>query len=57
MKRECKDMYALFRHDAHAERYFESQPSYVQDEVRSQYKSVDSFDRLVQCILTASELS
>lgn len=57
MKRDFKDMYALFRHDAHAERYFEAQPSYIQDEVRSQYKAVDSFDRLVQCIQTASELS
>lgn len=41
-----QDLYALFRHEPQAEAYFNALPSYVQDQIGAQYRSVDSLARL-----------
>ena len=46
MRQSYSDLYALFRHDSEAEAYFNSLPSYVQDQISARYRSVDSLGRL-----------
>ena len=46
MRQSYSDLYALFRHDREAEAYFNSLPSYIQDQISARYRSVDSLGRL-----------
>ncbi len=40
------DLYALFRHQPQAQNYFETLPLFVQEQIRSRYRLVDSMERL-----------
>jgi len=41
-----RDLYALFRHEPQAEAYFNTLPTYVQEQIGAQYQCVDSLERL-----------
>ena len=46
MRQPYRDLYALFRHEPEAEAYFNSLPSYVQEQLSASYQAVDSMERL-----------
>lgn len=46
MRQPYRDLYALFRHEPEAEAYFNSLPSYVQEQLNASYQAVDSMERL-----------
>ncbi|SBV94118.1 conserved hypothetical protein [uncultured Eubacteriales bacterium] len=41
------DMYVLFQHDRKAEAYFNELPGYVQDQIKAQKHSPESYEALV----------
>ena len=46
MRQPYRDLYALFRHEPEAEAYFNSLPSYAQEQLSASYQAVDSMEPL-----------
>lgn len=46
METKYSDMYSLFRHDSQAQQYFRGLPDYVQEQISTRYRHVNSMESL-----------